>query len=191
MLEQAFGAWSRWTLDELIQNIYRYINSFCVSSTDDASLLLENWSVPCAWGHTIATIATDKKLGFLDDLRVTWLSFHPDITFAQNPRKDQCHKTYSVFNLEAHIFGNYLFLSDYWRRQQYDQCGDCFACSQHAQIVYRISHTHPRIRQPVFQFYDFPADRIICLDGYSAHSGVSRTWSYSEKLCLDSVVGFL
>ena len=47
-----------------------------------------------------------------------------------------------------------------------------------------MSHTDPRIRQPNFQFYYFSADRIICLDGYSANSGVSMRWSSFRKALL-------
>lgn len=80
-------------------------------STGEAYFLLGN-RFTRAIEVRIATEETDKKLGFVDDLHVTWLSFHPDIKFAQNPREDDRHKISSVFNLEAYISSNCLFSSD-------------------------------------------------------------------------------
>lgn len=135
-------------------------------------------SVPCTGSHTIARVATDKKLGFLDDLHVTWLSFHPDINFAQNPREDYYHKIYSVFSLEAYMFWQ---LSILIRLEISARIGSTLACLLSAQIVPLMSHTHSHIRQSACQFSHSPAGLVMYLYVYSAGSGASMRWTSFRK----------
>lgn len=123
-------------------------------------------------------MATDKKLGFLDDLHVTWLSFHPDINFAQNPREDYYYKIYSVFSLEAYIFWQLFMLI---RLGISARIGSTLACLLSAQIVPLMSHTHSHIRQLACQFSHLLAGLVIYLYVYSGGSGASMSATSFKK----------